>query len=194
MIEHLLSVISEKKYGKEVPEADQEGKPTYPNNQTTIKRQGKTYTPSRLSIATNGDLNTKYCENSACRDTLHREDAFCICYKYNDNKDPSLWLICSSEPPSEYDSCGMSYHLKCARKDKRVGIAKETHQGGLDGSYNCVSCRKVNDLLGCWRKQLMTAMDTRRVDTLCYLVSLSQKPLLGTKKYQKLIEIVEIAA
>ncbi|KAF6136369.1 hypothetical protein GIB67_028059 [Kingdonia uniflora] len=162
--------------------------------------KGKTYTPSRLSIATNGDLNSKYCENSACRATLYREDAFCkrcsscICYKYNDNKDPSLWLICSSEPPFECDSCGMSYHLKCALKDKRVGIAKETHQGGLNGSYNCVSYRKVNDLLGCWRKQLMTAMDTRRVDTLCYRVSLSQKLLLGTKNYQKLIEIVEIAA
>ncbi|KAF6142311.1 hypothetical protein GIB67_023336 [Kingdonia uniflora] len=200
MIEHLLSVISEKNSGKQVLEADPEGKPTYPSNQTTVKRQRKTYTPSRLPIATNGDLNTKYCENSACRATLHREDTFCkrcsccICYKYDDNKDPSLWLVCSSEPPYESDSCGMSYHLECALKDKRTGIAKETRHGGLDGSYNCVSCRKVNDLLGCWRKQLMTAKDTRRVDTLCYRVSLSQKLLLGTKKYQKLIEIVEIAA
>ncbi|KAF6140466.1 hypothetical protein GIB67_010296 [Kingdonia uniflora] len=105
-----------------MPEADQEGKPTYPNNQTTIKRQGKTYTPLRLSIATNGDLNIKYCENSACGATLHREDAFCkrcsccIYYKYNDNKDLSLLLICSSERPFECDSCGMSYHLKCALK------------------------------------------------------------------------------
>ncbi|KAF6149655.1 hypothetical protein GIB67_017388 [Kingdonia uniflora] len=173
---------------------------TYPNNQTTVKRQRKTYTPSWLSIATNGDLNTKYCENSACRATLHREEAFCkrcsccICYKYDDNKDPSLLLACSSETPCESDSCGMSYHLECALKDKRASIAKEKHQGGLDGSYNCISCRKVNDLLGCWRKQLMMVKDTRRVDTLCYRVSLSQKLLLGTKKYQKLIEIVEIAA
>ncbi|KAF6156478.1 hypothetical protein GIB67_011279 [Kingdonia uniflora] len=100
----------------------------------------------------------------------------------------------SSEPPCESDSCGMSYHLECVLKDKRAGIAKETHQGGLDGSYNYISCRKVNDLLECWRKQLMMVKDTRRVDTLCYHVSLSQKLLFGTKKYQKLIEIVKIAA
>ncbi|KAF6152961.1 hypothetical protein GIB67_021566 [Kingdonia uniflora] len=136
----------------------------------------------------------------ACRATLHREDAFyercscCICYKYDDNKDPSLWVACSSEPPYESDSCGMSYHLECALKDKRADIVKETHQGGLDGYYNCLSYIKVNNLLGCWRKQLMTAKDTRRVDTLCYHVQLSQKLLLGTKKYQKLIEIMEIAA
>ncbi|KAF6150386.1 hypothetical protein GIB67_034085 [Kingdonia uniflora] len=200
MIEHLLSVISEKKSRKQVLEADPEGKPTYPNNHTTVKKQRKTYTPSRLPIATNGDLNTKYCEKSACRATLYREEAFCkrcsccICYKYDDNNDPSLWLVCSSETPCEIDSCRMSYHIECALKDKRADIAKETHQGGLDGSYNCISCRKVNDLLGCWRKQLMMVKDTHRVDTLCYRVSLSQKLLLGTKKYQKLIEIVDIAA
>ncbi|KAF6162851.1 hypothetical protein GIB67_029120 [Kingdonia uniflora] len=190
MIEHLLSAISEKKSRKQVLEANPEGKPTYPNNQTTVKRQRKTYTPSRLPIATNGDLNTKYCENSPCRATLHREEAFCkrcsccICYKYDDNKDHSLWLVYSSETPCESNSCGMSYHIECALKDKRAGIAKETHQEGLDWSYNCLSCRKVNDLLGCWRKQLMMAKDTRLVDTLCYRVSLCQKLLLGTKKYK----------
>lgn len=37
------------------------------------------------------------------------------------------------------------------------------------------------------------AKETRRVDILCYRVSLSQKLLNGTKKYQKLYEIVEEA-
>lgn len=39
----------------------------------------------------------------------------------------------------------------------------------------------------------MTAKDTRRVDILCYRVSLSQKLLNGTEKYQKLFEIVDEA-
>ena len=40
----------------------------------------------------------------------------------------------------------------------------------------------------------MMAKDTRRVDILCYRVSLSQKLLNGTEKYQKLQEIVDEAA
>lgn len=39
----------------------------------------------------------------------------------------------------------------------------------------------------------MTAKETRRVDILCYRVSLSQKLLKGTEKYQKLSEIVDEA-
>lgn len=42
----------------------------------------------------------------------------------------------------------------------------------------------------CWKKQLMIAKETRRVDILCYRVLLSQKLLVGTEKYQKLHEIV----
>ena len=40
----------------------------------------------------------------------------------------------------------------------------------------------------------MIAKDTRRVDILCYRVSLSQKLLNGTEKYQKIHEIVNEAA
>lgn len=39
----------------------------------------------------------------------------------------------------------------------------------------------------------MTAKDTRRVDILCYRVSLSQKLLKWTEKYQKVSEIVDEA-
>jgi hypothetical protein len=49
----------------------------------------------------------------------------------------------------------------------------------------------VNDLLGCWRKQLIVTKDTRRVDILCYRVSLGQKLLNGATKYKKLYEIVD---
>ena len=39
----------------------------------------------------------------------------------------------------------------------------------------------------------MAAKDTRRVDILCYRVSLGQKLLNGTEKYRKLSEIVDEA-
>ncbi|OVA19001.1 Fibronectin [Macleaya cordata] len=209
MIEHLLKIVSEKKSVKRVNDTDHDSQPSPANNQNTSKRQRKTDNPSRLPIVTNnfsindsnGDqVNTKYCQNSACRATLRQEDTFCkrcsccICYQYDDNKDPSLWLVCSSEPPYQDDSCGMSCHLECALKHERAGIVKDGQHEKLDGGFYCVSCGKLNDLLGCWRKQLMTAKDTRRVDTLCYRVSLSQKLLHETEKYQKLHEIVCTAA
>ena len=37
----------------------------------------------------------------------------------------------------------------------------------------------------------MVAKDTRRVDILCYRISLSQKLLAGTKKYRNISEIVD---
>ena len=69
-------------------------------------------------------------------------------HKFDDNKDPSLWLVCSSEPPFEGNSCGMSCHLECALKHESSGIGKERGHRGLDGSFYCISCGKVNDLLG----------------------------------------------
>ncbi|KAJ6362234.1 hypothetical protein OIU78_002609 [Salix suchowensis] len=80
----------------------------------------------------------------------------------------------------------------CKRRILELG--KNGRRGRLDGSFRCFACGKVNDLLGCWRKQLMMAKDTRRVDILCYRISLSQKLLNGTEKYQKLHEIVNEAA
>ncbi|XP_052199288.1 VIN3-like protein 2 isoform X2 [Diospyros lotus] len=172
--------------------------------QRASKRQRKSDHPNRLPVADNnlsinnsegGTSNTIFCKNSACKAKLNQEDAFCkrcsccICYKYDDNKDPSLWLTCSSEPPYQGDACGMSCHLECALRHEKSGIARD----GMDGSFFCVSCRKANDLLGCWRKQLITAKDTRRVDILCYRVSLSQRLLAGTKHYHKLFEIVDQA-
>ncbi|URE33455.1 protein VERNALIZATION INSENSITIVE [Musa troglodytarum] len=43
----------------------------------------------------------------------------------------------------------------------------------------------------CWKKQLMIAKDARRVDVLCYRISLSHKLLNLTEKYGSLHEIVE---
>ncbi|KAL5699198.1 hypothetical protein ACHQM5_030137 [Ranunculus cassubicifolius] len=206
IIDHLLKSVSENKPTKRRDVSDPESQaPATNNSQQTYKRQRKTDKPSRLPIAvisdSSGDIDkSKYCQNLACRATLHNDDGFCkrcsccICFQYDDNKDPSLWLVCSSEPPYVGDSCGMSCHLECAIKHGRSGIVKDENNIGLDGSFECIYCGKANDLLSCLRKQLMTAKDTRRVDILCYRISLSQKLLAGTQKYQKLSDIVEAAS
>ncbi|CAL1391580.1 unnamed protein product [Linum trigynum] len=77
--------------------------------------------PSRLLPVTptsggGGDApnqaNTVYCKNSACKATMKQGDTFCkrcsccICHKYDDNKDPSLWMICSTDPPFQGPACG----------------------------------------------------------------------------------------
>ena len=91
------------------------------------------------------------CQNVACKATLNPEDAFCkrcsccICHLYDDNKDPSLWLICGSDTP--YDLCGLSCHLECALKHERAGIMKNGCHTKLDGSFYCVSCEKINGLM-----------------------------------------------
>ncbi|KAF8407331.1 hypothetical protein HHK36_006458 [Tetracentron sinense] len=172
IIDHLLRILSEKKCMKRVTGAGAEPQTSPANSQSTSKRPRKANHPSRLPIVENrffisngdGDLgNALYCQNSACRATIFQEDRFCkrcsccICYQYDDNKDPSLWLVCSSEPPHQGDSCDMSCHLECALKHERAGIVKDGHQERLDGSFYCVSCGKVNDLLGAPRSNVSTS-------------------------------------
>ncbi|XVF70000.1 hypothetical protein PTKIN_Ptkin11bG0126400 [Pterospermum kingtungense] len=208
IIENLLKIIAEKNSGDHEAVTDPESQSSPTNGQRTSKRQRKADNPSRLPVPVNdlaisssgNDMtNAFYCKNSACKATLRQEDAFCkrcsccICYKFDDNKDPSLWLSCSSEPPFPGNSCGMSCHLECALKHEKSGIGNDKRHAVLDGSFYCVACGKVNDLLGCWRKQMMVAKDTRRVDILCYRVSLGQKLLNGTEKYSKLSEIADEA-
>ncbi|XP_020079808.1 VIN3-like protein 3 isoform X2 [Ananas comosus] len=208
MIEYLFKVVSEKK----TEENEEETEDAKSNPQTPLKRKRKNDNPSRLPVASQDSLltegtdtdteavtNTRYCQNSACRAMLNQNDAFCkrcsccICHKYDDNKDPSLWLFCSSDAPYEGDSCGLSCHLECALKHPGTGIAKSRLCRKLDGSFYCLHCGKENDLLGCWKKQLMVAKDARRVDVLCYRISLSHKLLKFTEKYRSLHEIVDTA-
>ncbi|XP_044472087.1 VIN3-like protein 2 isoform X2 [Mangifera indica] len=208
IIENLLKLVSEKNSAEHEVKTEAEPLSSSSSSQKTSKRQRKTENPSRFPVpvnepainnGSNDIVNAIYCKNLACRATLRVQDAFCkrcsccICHQYDDNKDPSLWLICSSEPPFVGESCGMSCHLECALKNERSGIGNGRCFPGLDGSFYCVACGKVNDLLGCWRKQLMLAKDTRRVDILCYRVSLGQKLLSGTDKYKNLSTIVEDA-
>ncbi|KAL7594114.1 hypothetical protein Lser_V15G33418 [Lactuca serriola] len=210
IIEHLLKIVSEKRSNDEEHETTMnlESSENGGSHQRATKRHRKSEHPNRL-ISTNNhnslidvvdldlvDDNVEFCKNSACRAKLGQNGGFCkrcsccICREFDDNKDPSLWLICSSDPPFLGSSCGMSCHLECALRHDKSGIPKDGVNRGLDGNFSCVSCGKVNDLLGCWRKQMMIARDTRRVDILCYRVSLSQKLLAGTHRYKKLNEIV----
>ncbi|KZV46964.1 hypothetical protein F511_35505 [Dorcoceras hygrometricum] len=197
IIEQLLKIVNEKKAlglgTAYVLETDK----SLENGERTPKRQKKSDYPNCLPVITDACLeNTIYCKNSACKAKLYSDDSFCkrcsccICRQYDDNKDPSLWLICNSDPPFLGVACSMSCHLECALRHEKSGISKDRQGKGLDGSFRCVSCGKVNDLLGSWRKQLVVARDTRRVDILCYRLSLGQKMLDGTKLYQNLYEIV----
>ncbi|GER27818.1 vernalization5/VIN3-like [Striga asiatica] len=204
IIEQLLRTIHEK-------ESKELGPTKYPetqqalleNSERTLKRQKKSdhlnRVPAVSSLTMTVDLevessSTVYCKNSACKAKLSSADEFCkrcsccICRQYDDNKDPSLWLICNTDPPFHGMSCGMSCHVECALRHENSGISQDK---GLDGSFCCVSCGKINDLLSSWRKQLVVARDTRRVDILGYRLSLGQKILAGTKHYQNLYEIID---
>lgn len=190
LIDILLKIVADKKKSKK----------TLEGLENATKRQRKSDQPDIVINIVDSDTSSdemKVCKNSACRAKLYQEDEFCkrcsccICHKYDDNKDPSLWLTCSSEPPYQEKSCGYSCHLECALQHEKSGIPKDEHSRGLDGSFYCISCGKVNDLLQCWRKQMTIARDTRRVDILCYRASLSQKLLSGTVRHENLHKIVK---
>ncbi|CAK9329848.1 unnamed protein product [Citrullus colocynthis] len=205
IIENLLKIVGEKKSGstEDVADLDSRSSPCL----KITKRQRKIDQPARLSVPVNHIpiSNTKsdsniavYCRNSACKATLNQDVKFCkrcsccICYQYDDNKDPSLWLSCCSDPPFQGTSCGMSCHLECALKHEKCGISRGK-QTGIEGTFCCASCGKVNDLHGCLRKQLMKAKETRRVDILCYRISLSKELLSEGEKYQDVYQIVDEA-
>lgn len=162
IIENLMKVVSEKKAHDHASLNQIEPEPSASTGQRNAKRQRKTDHPNRIPvtannlsiISVNDDLvETVFCKNSACRAKICREDAFCrrcsccICHQYDDNKDPSLWLTCNSEHPFQGKSCGMSCHLECALKHEKSGISKNEQDTGLNGSFYCLSCGKVNDLL-----------------------------------------------
>ncbi|KAJ4959159.1 hypothetical protein NE237_026270 [Protea cynaroides] len=170
---------------------------------TSKKQPRKGENPVRLPPATElspefGCSSTWVCKNSACRAVLTSEDTFCkrcsccICHLFDDNKDPSLWLVCTSDS-SGRDSCGSSCHIECALQRQKVGVVNMGPMMQLDGSYCCASCGKVSGILGYWKKQLVIAKDARRVDVLCHRISLSYKLLDGTSRFKDLHEIVEEA-
>ncbi|XP_074349281.1 VIN3-like protein 1 [Apium graveolens] len=169
-----------------------------PNGQPSRKQSRKPKNPSRFPEATEKCAAKRstslICQNPACRATLS-DEAFCkrcsccICHSFDDNKDPSLWLECSSES-SKGDSCGLSCHIECAVQQRKVGVVDLGLLMKLDGSYCCASCGKVSGILGCWKKQLLIAKDARRVDVLYFRISISYRLLDGTSRFKELHDIV----
>ncbi|KAF0927950.1 hypothetical protein E2562_037053 [Oryza meyeriana var. granulata] len=143
-------------------------------------------------------ISTWICKNLACKAVVTSEDSFCkrcsccICHQFDDNKDPSLWLVCASENDDK-NCCGSSCHIECALQHKRVGFFNLGKVIQLDGSYSCASCGKVSGILGYWKRQLMIAKDARRVDMLCHRIYLSYRLLEGTSCLKELHGIIEDA-
>lgn len=126
-------------------------------NQAPKKQPRKGENPSRLSSA---DVSVDSmcasnwtCKNSACKAVLAAEDTFCkrcsccICHLFDDNKDPGLWLVCSSESGGS-DWCGLSCHIECALQRGKAGVVDHGQFMQLDGSYCCASCGKVSGIIG----------------------------------------------
>ncbi|KAL1325791.1 hypothetical protein HN51_035843 [Arachis hypogaea] len=167
------------------------------------KQNRKAENPMRIfpnpdQTSESGHTNSWICKNAACRAVLSIDDTFCrrcsccICHLFDDNKDPSLWLVCLSES-TQGDYCGLSCHIECALKHEKVGVVDHGQLMQLDGGYCCASCGKVTGILECWKKQLTIAKDARRVDALCYRIYLSYRLLDGTLKFKELHELVQKA-
>ncbi|OEL22709.1 VIN3-like protein 1, partial [Dichanthelium oligosanthes] len=142
--------------------------------------------------------STRICINSACKAVMNSDDTFCkrcsccICHDFDDNKDPSLWLVCSSET-GDRDCCGLSCHIECALQHRKAGCIELGQSIQLDGNYCCAACGKVIGILGFWKRQLVVAKDARRVDILCSRIYLSHRLLDGTTHFKELHQIVEDA-
>ncbi|KAJ0263022.1 Oberon [Hirschfeldia incana] len=194
LIETLLKTISKKNTGED--DGNKRGTSDSLHLQRNSKRARKVDNPTRYVVPTINNPSVS-CNNMACRAIMRQEDSFCrrcsccICLKYDDNKDPSLWLTCSSDPPFEGDSCGFSCHLECAFKSEKSGLTKDKE--GEECCFYCVSCGKPNSLLECWKKQLTIAKETRRVDILCYRLLLVQKLIKGSAKFLNVCEAVDEA-
>ncbi|KAI7740680.1 hypothetical protein M8C21_027769 [Ambrosia artemisiifolia] len=121
----------------------------------TIKRKREKperFPPTTEPCSGSGLLYTWTCRNASCKAELSVADTFCkrctccICYHYDENKDPSLWLECASDSTSS--SCGSSCHIECALLQRKVGAVDLGQGMQLDGSYCCAKCGNVSGILG----------------------------------------------
>lgn len=126
-------------------------------NQTPRKHLRKGEQPIQCSssdiLQDFSSANSWICKNSACKAVLTSEDTFCkrcsccICHLFDDNKDPSLWLVCTAESDDK-SCCGLSCHIECALQCQRAGVFNLGQSVLLDGSYCCASCGKVSGIIG----------------------------------------------
>ncbi|CAH2052726.1 unnamed protein product [Thlaspi arvense] len=173
------------------------------NNKSTKKQDAivkQSYKKQQQQEDDGGCLMKSWiCKNASCRANVPRDDSFCkrcsccVCHNFDDNKDPSLWLVCEPEKSDDVEFCGLSCHLECAFRENKVGVTSLGNLMKLDGCFCCYSCGKVSEILGCWKKQLMVAKEARRRDVLCYRIELSYRLLNGTCRFCELHEIVKSA-
>uniref|UniRef100_A0A1J3H176 VIN3-like protein 1 n=1 Tax=Noccaea caerulescens TaxID=107243 RepID=A0A1J3H176_NOCCA len=139
------------------------------------------------------------CKNASCRANVPKDDSFCkrcsccVCHNFDENKDPSLWLVCEPEKSDDVEFCSLSCHLECAFRENKVGVTVLGNLMKLDGCFCCYSCGKVSQILTCWKKQLMAAKEARRRDVLCYRIELSYRLFNGTCRFCELHEVVKAA-
>ncbi|EFJ08125.1 hypothetical protein SELMODRAFT_448182 [Selaginella moellendorffii] len=161
--------------------------------QTLRKRSRKGEKVRRLPALDQGGFQDRLCGNAACRAKLSGKEEFCrrcsccICKRFDDNKDPCLWIECGGE---KYRSCGASCHLECGLKLRAAGVVKRGNTIQLDGSFSCVNCGFISCLLGCWRRLLSVAKNARRIDVFTTRLSLAFRLLDGTLRYKNLHDMV----
>lgn len=158
MIEHLLKLVTKKCDGA-TSEKEYDSSQTLDENKSNRQQKNKylcqlpkesEHVPSEIAWE---DPELLLCENLACRAALDSEDSFCkrcsccICYQYDDNKDPSLWFTCENGSLDEGMTCGISCHLKCALEQGKSGKVKKSSHVKVDGCFSCVYCGKLNDLM-----------------------------------------------
>lgn len=143
---------------KQLKTQEQKRVSSSPKDHSSRKQLRKGENPLRILSAMEQCADVKssnswICKNSACRATISIDDTFCkrcsccICHLFDDNKDPSLWLECTSES-GQGDSCGLTCHVECALQRGKVGVVDLGQLMQLDGSYCCASCGKVSGILG----------------------------------------------
>ncbi|KAF5802814.1 putative chromatin regulator PHD family [Helianthus annuus] len=169
--------------------------PVGPKGQPSRRNKRKGANPKRIPQNTDSRFSgTLICSNSACGAVRCVFYPFCkrcscyICHLFDNNKDPSLWLECASDSPS--DSCGSSCHVECAFRRGRVGVVDHGQGMRLDGGYCCASCGRRSGILGYWKRQLTIAKESRSVDILCHRIYLCFRLLNGTSRFKNLHQFV----
>lgn len=184
--------------------------PSAPPSPASVRRQRKGCKPSRLPPPNADDKkidspdpglphSLSVCPNSACKSKLSPSFPFCtrcsccICKQFDENKDPSLWISCTSHRLDEKAGCGLCCHVECALKGQITGVVSKDSCITLDGNYYCQSCGGISTLIGCLKEQLSIAKDACKLDALCHRLFLSHRLLNGTLLYKNVYVLVDQA-